>query len=398
MHIGINAQLLSYSEGYRNGGVSRYIRYLLMELAKHPANHTYTVFVNGQAVIERLAQHPQITYISAPWPESQPARRVAWEQFVLPSLVRQRSIDVLHSPVNVLPERLPGTCATVVTLHDLAFLRFPHVLTHVKRLYHRTFTIRSLRRATMLITVSESTKQDAHTLAGVPLEHMQTVYPCIDERFTNVSLSEEELEGFRQRQGVTEGYILYLGTLEPRKNIPTLLDAYTRMRQRYGRREKLVLAGGKGWLYESIFARVQQLGLTDEVLFPGFVADAEQPLWYRAASAFAYPSLYEGFGLPVAEALACGVPVVTSNISSLPEAGAQLALCVDPHNEEALAAAIHRAITDTDLRERCRTMAPAVAQRFSARTMAERTIAVYEQAADQHALKKSAQRRIFVVR
>src|SRR5450432_2942849 len=115
MHIGINAQLLSFSQNYRNGGVSRYIRYLLTELAKRPGEHKYTVFVNGNEVVERLsAQHEQISYVSAPWPESRPAARVAWEQFVLPNLLRQKHIDVLHSPVNVLPAWLPSNCAGVV--------------------------------------------------------------------------------------------------------------------------------------------------------------------------------------------------------------------------------------------------------------------------------------------
>src|SRR5690242_11604363 len=150
------------------------------------------VFVNGKEVIEHLAaRHPQLTYVAAPWPESRPAARVMWEQFTLPSLIRQHHIDVLHSPVNILPEWLSQSCATVVTLHDLAFLRFPEVLTTTKRLYHRTFTLRSLQRATMIITVSNSTKQDAHELVGIPVEHMRTVYSCIDERFSNVMEKEK---------------------------------------------------------------------------------------------------------------------------------------------------------------------------------------------------------------
>ncbi|HKF36242.1 MAG TPA: glycosyltransferase family 1 protein, partial [Ktedonobacteraceae bacterium] len=282
-------------------------------------------------------------------------------------------------PANVLPEMLPRSCAGVVTLHDLAFLRFPHVLTRSKRIYHRTFTLRSLRHATMIIANSNSTKQDAIELAGIPAGHIRTVYLCIDERFSNV-VHDEDIESFRQAHGLTDGYLLYLGTLEPRKNITRLIEAYARLRTVYGRTEKLVLAGGKGWLYDSIFAQVQKLGLEAEVIFTGFVPDAEQVLWYHAASVFLYPSLYEGFGIPVAEALACGVPVVTSNISSLPEAGATLALTVDPNDTEAMAEAIYKALTDEAVRERCRSHASSVAQRFSAQTMVEQTIAVYEQA------------------
>jgi len=259
-------------------------------------------------------------------------------------------------------------------------MRFPNILKRSKRLYHRTFTIRSLQRATMVMTDSDSTKQDAVELVGVPAERIQTVYLAVDPRFSN-EIKAEELEAFRQKQALTKGFLLYLGTLEPRKNITTIIEAYAQLRQKYAIEEKLVLAGGKGWFYDAIFEKVQKLGLESEVMFPGYVADSEQALWYSAASAFVYPSLYEGFGLPVAEALSCGTPVVTSNVSSLPEAGADIALCVDPQNVEAMAEALYKALTDAAYRQKCRTMAPTVAQRFSPQRMVEQIIAIYEQAA-----------------
>ena len=384
MRIAINAQLLSYSDTYRNGGISRYIRHLLNAIARQPGQHEYTVFVNGQETVKRLRQEQeqaaQIEYISVYWPENRPASRVVWEQRDLPALLRERRIEVFHSPANVLPEMLPRECAGVVTLHDLAFLLYPEVLTRAKRVYHRIFTTRSLRRATMIIAVSNSTKKDAIELVGIAPDQIQTVYTCIDERFSNV-ITNEEKQTFYQKHGLDGGYLLYLGTLEPRKNIPTLLEAYRELREVYSRKEKLVLVGGKGWLYDEIFAKAQSLGLASEVLFPGYVSNEEQLLWYHGASAFAYPALYEGFGLPVAESLACGVPVVTSNVSSLPEAGSDIALMVDPLDSHALAAALQRALTDTMLRQRCSELAPTVSQRFSAQKMAQQTIAVYEQAA-----------------
>jgi glycosyltransferase involved in cell wall biosynthesis len=387
MRIAINAQLLSYSDTYRNGGISRYIRHLLTAIARQPGQHEYTVFVNGQETVKRLRQEQeqaaQIEYIPVNWPENKPASRVVWEQRDLPALLRERRIEVFHSPANVLPEMLPRECASVVTLHDLAFLLYPEVLTRAKRVYHRIFTTRSLRRATAIIAVSNSTKEDAVKLVGIAPGRIQTVYTCIDERFSNV-ITNEEKQTFYREHGLDGGYLLYLGTLEPRKNIPTLLEAYRELREVYSRKEKLALVGGKGWLYDEIFAKAQSLGLASEVLFPGYVSNEEQLLWYHGASAFAYPSLYEGFGLPVAESLACGVPVVTSNVSSLPEAGSDIALIVDPLDSHALAAALQRALTDTLLRQRCSELAPTVSQRFSAQAMARQTIAVYEQAAVLH--------------
>ena len=388
MHIGINAQLLSNSQNYRNGGVSRYIRYLVTELAKQPDKHTYTIFVNGQDVAQQLPVSPNITYHSAPWPETQPAVRVAWEQLTLPSLIRQKHIQVLHSPVNVRPEFLPRSCASIVTLHDLAFLRFPNVLTRSKRMYHKIFTLHSLHHASMLITDSDSTKHDAHELVGIPHARIQTIYPCIDERFTN-KRDEGQIHTFRQQHGLEDGFFLYLGTLEPRKNISALIDAYALLRQKHVIRHKLVLAGGKGWLYDTIFTKVQHMGLEAEVIFPGFVSDKEQVLWYQAANVFVYPSLYEGFGLPVAEALACGTPVVTSNVSSLPEAGTDLALCVDPCDADSLADAMYQALTDQVLQAKCQQLAPAVAQKYAARTMVRQIVAVYEQVAASSATAKT---------
>jgi glycosyltransferase involved in cell wall biosynthesis len=242
----------------------------------------------------------------------------------------------------------------------------------------------SLHRATMIIANSNSTKQDAIELADIPANRIRMVYPCIDERFSNVIL-DEDIQSFRQTHGLSKGYLLYLGTLEPRKNITTLIEAYAQLRKIYGREEKLVLVGGKGWLFDSIFQRVQELGLESEILFPGFVSDVQQLLWYHAASVFVYPSLYEGFGMPVTEALACGIPVVTSNVSSLPEAGATLALTVEPRDSEAMARAICRALTDEALCKQCRTQAAMVRRQFSARRMAEQTISVYEQSAAFHA-------------
>ena len=248
-----------------------------------------------------------------------------------------------------------------------------------------------MQRATELITVSDSTQRDAHELVGIPYERMHTVYTCIDERFSN-GVTEEEIRTFRKRHGLTSGFLLYLGTLEPRKNILSIIDAYAQLRKNYAIQEKLVLAGGKGWLYDTIFEKVQQLGLLEDVIFPGFVADTDQALWYHAASAFVYPSLYEGFGIPVAEALACGVPVVTSNVSSLPEAGMDIALNVNPSDIDTLTEAIYKALTDTEYRDSCRRSASTVAQKFSAQRMAEQTLVVYEQAAThrKHSLRHGA--------
>jgi len=191
------------------------------------------------------------------------------------------------------------------------------------------------------------------------------------------------LADLRRRRGLPEHMILYVGTLEPRKNLVTLLEAYARCRDEASpalRLPPLVLAGGKGWGCEAIFAAVERLGLGQAVLFPGFVPHGELPLWYSAADVFVYPSLYEGFGLPVLEALACSTPVITSNVSSLPEVAGEAGLLVDPTDANALAEALRRMWGDADLRQEMRTRGLTQAARFSLTALGRQTLAVYQEA------------------
>jgi len=203
-----------------------------------------------------------------------------------------------------------------------------------------------------------------------------TAAPCAADPIYR-PLSPEEVARFRATQALPTPYIFYLGTLEPRKNVVRLLEAYARLRQRGITEYPLVLAGAKGWGYEEIFARVQELGLDEQVRFVGYVPYEAAPLWYNAAALFVYPSLYEGFGLPPLEAMACGTPVVASNTSSLPEVLGEAALLVDPLDVEALAEAMARALLQPALRERLRQAGLARAACFSWRRMAEQTMAVY---------------------
>jgi len=185
------------------------------------------------------------------------------------------------------------------------------------------------------------------------------------------------LAGFRLRHSLPDKFVLFIGTLEPRKNLVMLLQAYAQFKRQANTGHKLVLAGGKGWLYEPIFAAVEELGLQTEVLFPGFVAEEELPLWYNTADVFVYPSLYEGFGLPPLEAMACGKPVAVADASSMPEVVGDAALCVDPHQPEAWTAALARMCRDASLRADLSARALERARQFSWTRMVQETVQVY---------------------
>jgi len=240
-----------------------------------------------------------------------------------------------------------------------------------------TFTPPSLRRADRVITISESTRQDVINLCGVAPERVTPILLAADEKFRPAA--PDAIAAFRERHNLPARYILYMGTLEPRKNIETLVQAYARLRASGSDDHILVLAGGKGWQYETIFEQVRALGLTDSVRFPGFVPADEQALWYSSATVFAFPSRFEGFGLPLLEAMACGAPVVSSWASSLPEVVGDAGLLVDPSDVDGLCAALRRLMDDEQQRQAFVAAGLARAQTFSWRRMASETVQVYRE-------------------
>lgn len=381
MRIVIGAQLASAARTYRNAGVSRSIQALLAALDRYaPADDQYSAFVSAASPeIAGGTQTPErVRLVPTGWPTAHPLQRIAWERLALPGALRRLRADVYHGPVNVLPPRLP--CASLVTVHDLAFLRFPQYYRPTRRLYQRRFTAASVRLATLIVAVSESTRRDLIALLGAAGERIRVIYPAIDADFQPVD-DLAVLQAFRARHDLPDRYLLFLGTIEPRKNLLALVEAYARLRARADDCPPLVIAGARGWYDEALYARVRALGLERSVRFAGYVERAEQPLWYAAATAFVYPSRYEGFGLPVVEALACGTPTITTEVSSLPEAGGECALLVSPDDREGLAHTLLRVLSDITLRQRTRIEGPRWARRFSAARLAQAYAGCYHEAA-----------------
>ena len=368
IHVGINAHLLSLSGSYRSAGINWYIYHLLRCLPAVDPAISYTVFTSES----RYAGEGVALQRSA-WPTHRPPVRILWEQVVQPGAVRRAGVDLLHGPAFVGP--LFSACPQVITIHDLSFLRYPQNFRAGNRLYLRTLTRLSVRRARRLIAVSESTGQDLMRYYGLPPSRIEVVPNGVDDRFR--PWSEAEIADFRAKKGLPERFLLFVGTLEPRKNVAGLIQAYACLPQP---RPPLMLVGGKGWLYDEIFARVEALNLSDEVHFVGYVAAEDLPGWYNAALIFVYPSLYEGFGLPPLEAMACGAPVIAADTSSLPEVVGEAGLLVDPLDVEALAAAMNRLLTDRTLRDALRAAGPERAAAFSWQETARRTAAVYRRA------------------
>ncbi len=368
-HIGLNAHLLSLAHTYRGAGINWYIHNLLLNLALADQENQYTVFLGDR----RFPPNPGLTLRVSWLPTTHPLVRIGWEQLVQPFVVWQEKIDLLHSLAFVTP--LISPCPSVITIYDLSFLTFPQGFKYLNCLYLTLLTRLSARKARRIITISESTKRDTVRLLGVSSEKVDIVYCGVDKAFH--PLSKREVAPFRQKCGLPERMILFVGTIEPRKNVVRLVEAYSRLRDG---QVKLVIGGARGWLYEEVFARVEELELTGDVLFPGYIPPDELPLWYNAAELFVYPSLYEGFGLPPLEAMACGTPVITSNVSSLPEVVGEAGLTVDPMDSKGLAEAMNQVLGDEALRQSMRERGLARAGHFSWAKAARETVEVYQHA------------------
>ena len=364
-HIALNAHLLNGGATYRSAGIHQYIHHTLKHLPEAGPEFDFTVFVGGgRPEMERA----RIT--RSRWPTQRPFVRILWEQFVQPLALSRLRPDLLHSLAFASP--LLNPTPAVVTVYDLSFRLFPRNFPAAQRLYLSTLTAHSCRRARRVIAISESTRADVIRLLGVSGERVDVAYPGVELRFR--PLPPAEVESFRQRTDLPERFILYLGTLEPRKNLSSLITAFSNLQSS---NLHLVLAGAKGWFYADLFRQVERSGLAGVVHFPGFVRAEELPMWYNAAAVFAYPSSFEGFGMPVLEALACGRPVVTTTASSLPEAGGEAALRVPPGDVPALAEALRRALNDDGS---IAARGPAHAARFTWPRTAQATVESYRKA------------------
>lgn len=367
--MGVNAHLLSLAHSYRSAGINWYLYHLLRYLPEVRSQIRYTVFLGDR----RYMAVPGIQLRVSSLPTRHSLVRVVWEQGVQPLAIRRLGLDLLHAPAFVGP--LLSSCPVVLTIHDLSFLFFPQGFRPLNRWYLLLFTRLSVRRARRIIAVSESTRQDLIRCYGLPMAQIDVVYNGVDPSFH--PWPEAKVTTFRIERGLPEQFLLFVGTLEPRKNVVRLVEAYARLSKP---RPPLFLVGGKGWLYREIFARIESLGLQNEVQCVGYVPAEDLPGWYNAAELFVYPSLYEGFGLPVLEAMACGTPVVASRSSSLPEVVGQAGMLVDPTDVEALRAALESVLQDPSLRETMRAKGLTQAQGFSWRETARGTAETYQRA------------------
>jgi glycosyltransferase involved in cell wall biosynthesis len=368
MRIGIDARLTYYT----TAGIGQYTINLLRALADIGSNDSFIVFQSRKAE-SRLVDRRDFRHLGL-WTPSH--HRL--EPYLLGLELLQYSLDLLHSPDFIPPFR--GRFKSIITIHDLAFLHYPHFLTRESARYYGGID-QAVRRAHHVIAVSESTRRDITNLLGVPDDRITVIYEAADPHYRPLDRGEA-LRFVRQRFGLPERFILFVSTIEPRKNVQGLLRAYAQFLDDYKLDVGLVLAGAEGWLFEEVFELVEELGLQRACRFLGKVSPEDLPYLYNAARCLAHPAFYEGFGLTPLEAMACGTPAVVSNVSSLPEVVGDAALLVDPDDEEGLIVALWRLMTDDDLWAELREKGLQRARAFSWEKTARRTLEVYRKVAE----------------
>jgi len=378
MRIGIDCRTILNPKAGNRAGIAHYTYYLVKSLLALNKLDEFVLFFDHSArdiVKEFLEPNSTIRFFSF----SQYRRYLPFVYSHLFSAinVRREKLDVFHSPANVVPLGYRGPFT--VTIHDLAIYRHPELFPSKQGFSVKYLVPKTVQRADRIIAVSESTKRDVQEFFEIPEEKISVVYEgVLYERFNTTN--KEEIEKLRAQFGITGNFLLFVGTLEPRKNLIRLLEAFYLLLERssgFKDSVQLVVTGAKGWLYDSIFEEVESRKFGQRVIFTGYLNAAEIAALYVNAYAFVYPSLYEGFGLPVLEAMAAGTPVITSNVSSMPEIAGSAALLLDPIDIEGLSSAIERVLGDPELRSELSRKGRMQAKRFSWKRCAEETLAVY---------------------
>jgi glycosyltransferase involved in cell wall biosynthesis len=363
----------------QRAGIGRFVRNLVASLVALDQNDQFTLLHSSPNAGAEVRVPPAPNVVTSEFRFPERWLTILWHRLRVPLPVEWATgpLDIFHAPDFVLPP--VRRARRVLTVHDLAFLLYPECADARLREYLMSAVPRSVRAADFVVADSANTQNDVICLLGADPARTAVVPGGVEPRFQPAPA--EAVADLRYRLGLVEPFILSIGMIEPRKNWQGLIRAYSLVRARRNLSHRLVLAGPRGWLSDTIFEERDRSPFRNDVIFLGFVADEDLPTLYSAADVFAFPSFYEGFGLPPLEAMACGTPVVVSDAASLPEVVGDAGLSVPAEDTDALADALERALLDDPLRARLRTDGLARAATFTWSAAAEALLAVYRQVA-----------------
>jgi glycosyltransferase involved in cell wall biosynthesis len=356
-------------------GAGTYMIQLVRAISTLPSEHQFVIISQpkGRELVGEVS-NPNVAW--ALTAERSPALRLLWEQTGLPIMARRLKLDLLHSLHYTRPFFLP--CKSVVTFHDMTFFLFPELHTHSKRLFFPWAIRMSARRADAVISVSESTRRDALQILNISPEKIFAIPSGIGPEFRPI-VDQELLLECRSKYNLPADFILFVGLIEPRKNLPMLLQSYAQLLKTQ-LDLPLVLVGRQGWDFEKVSQMIKGLGIERCVLLTGYIPDQDLPLIYNLARVFVYPSSYEGFGFPPLEAMACGTPVITSAVSAMLETVADGGVLIPPQDEDALTKALIMVLQDQSKQEYLSNRGQLRAAEFTWERTARETVHVYEHA------------------
>jgi len=356
-----------HSLGTQSGGNETYCRQLLRGLAQSPGMNQYELFYTNPSALS-AADPAGGTFHFTPIPKN-PIVRICG---VLPRLLAQTKPDVFHAQY-VLPPFVKTK--TVLAIHDLAHEHFPEFFHPVEALRMKTLVRWSAKRAGHIMTISEFSAADIARRFDLPRERITVAHLAASSDFYPRDKAQSQ-EHLARRYGLTFPFILYVGRIQARKNLPRLVEAYARLHKQ-GLNAKLIMVGKRDWQSEQLLEKIKELGLEDCVIFPGFVPFEDLPLFYNAAEVFVFPSFFEGFGLPVVESMASGVPTITSFGSSLEEVAGDGALLIDPSDTDSITDALGKVLGDPALQKDLAARGLERSKQFTAGNLAEKALSVY---------------------
>ena len=365
MHIGIDCRL----PFYQMGGISRYTIHLIQALAEIDLENRYTIFHSRKDGRSYLPFSPNFQRRNLWTPAHQ-----RWERPLLAAELGRNQLDVFHSPDFIPPAG--GAKRTIITVHDLNFIFYPEFLTAESLRYYRDQIGWAVAKADHISVDSEATRQDVIERLHVSPEKISTIHLAANPLYER-PFSQTDINATLSQHNLPRGFVLAVGTLEPRKNLPMLIRAYEQMVAETAVDVPLILVGGKGWIYDEIFATIDELGLRDSVRHLSGIFDEQLAHLYHAAGVLVTPSKYEGFGLPALEAMHCDCPVIVSNTGSLPEVAGEAGILLDPDDESAWAEAMARVLTDSAQRDEMVENGRLQATHFTWRKTAEMTLEIY---------------------
>jgi glycosyltransferase involved in cell wall biosynthesis len=365
----------AHSVGTGLGGNESYATNLIEALAEIDQENRYSLYVTRREAVERFSNRWPNFDVRATLPHT-PLIRIP---LILSAELRRCPVDVLHVQFTAPPF---SPCPLVVSIHDLSFEHLPQTFKWRSRKQLRITVRRSAREASQVIALSEHARKDIISTYCISPEKVTAIPLAAAAHFRPIR-NDEELQRVRQTYGIEGEYILSVGAIQPRKNLSRLVAAYSRLRRATpeGNLPKLVLAGKCAWLYEETLRTIKELQVSDSVILTGYVPESDLPVLYSGALCFVYPSYFEGFGLPPLEAMKCGVPVIVGNRTSLPEVVGDAAILVDPFDADAIAGAMDKLISDSNLRAELAARGLARAKLFDWRETARQTLTVYQRAA-----------------